>query len=577
LRRRLGLELWYHPEFRLPISSLSSRGPLEPRRADFVAWYLLRQRIARLEALRTPRPVTYEKLARVHSHAYLESLQDAETLARIYGVDPSDIPVEEVLRTLRLGCGATVAAARTCVASGKAALNLLGGFHHAAPDRGGGLCAVNDIAVAVADLRAHGFSGKVAVIDLDAHPPDGTAACFEGKQDVWIGSLSGSNWGLLPSVDEVHLPAGTTDAAYLEALSALLARMPPSQLAFVVAGGDVLAGDAFGTLALTEEGARARDRKVHEALRGIPSVWLPGGGYQADAWRVLAGTGLVLAGRGRRPIPPGIDPLRLHFSQVAHSLSRIALNAGEETRLTEEDVDLQLGHAADGHRLLGFYSSEGIEYALDRYGFLGQLRRLGYRHFQVELDALPTGDRLRIFAHERTKLGTPGEALHLLVELVAERRTLGGHDYLFINWLALRHPLARFSLDHPQLPGQDVPGLGLSREVAELLNRIARRLSLSGVAFRPGWYHVAYAARHDFRFLDPARQGRFEALVRDLSRVSLLEATHALAEGKVRLNGQPYAWEAEDMVQSVEGVPQLRVDVTLEERERSHFTLDTCA
>ncbi len=28
----------------------------------------------------------------------------------------------------------------------------------------------------------------------------------------------------------------------------------------------------------------------------------------------------------------------------------------------------------------------------------------------------------------------------------------------------------------------------------------------------------------------------------------LLEATQLIAEGKIRLDGQPYAWEAEDMV-----------------------------
>src|SRR5205823_6058723 len=61
------------------------------------------------------------------------------------------------------------------------------------------------------------------------------------------------------------------------------------------------------------------------------------------------------------------------------------------------------------------------------------------------------------------------------------------------------------------LPGQDTPGLGLAREIGELLARIASRLGLEGVAFRPAWYHTAYAARHYFHFADPARQGRFEA------------------------------------------------------------------
>ena len=79
-------------------------------------------------------------------------------------------------------------------AVGRRALNLLGGFHHAKPDAGGGFCAVNDLAVAVAAVRAEGFAGRVLVLDLDAHPPDGTAACLAADPSAWIGSLSGSSW-----------------------------------------------------------------------------------------------------------------------------------------------------------------------------------------------------------------------------------------------------------------------------------------------------------------------------------------------------------------------------------------------
>ena len=78
--------------------------------------------------------------------------------------------------------------------------------------------------------------------------------------------------------------------------------------------------------------------------------------------------------------------------------------------------------------------------------------------------------------------------------------------------------------------------------------RTAERLGLAGIAFRPAWLHTAYAARYAMRFVDPGRQGRFEALLRDLASVPLKEATLAVAEGRVRLNGEPYTWEADEMV-----------------------------
>jgi hypothetical protein len=145
-------------------------------------------------------------------------------------------------------------------------------------------------------------------------------------------------------------------------------------------------------------------------------------------------------------------------------------------------------------------------------------------------------------------------------------------EILFIHWLSLRNPLARFSDRRPQLPGQEVPGLGLAREAGTLLARIAIRLGLSGVAFRPSHFHLAYTARHDFEFVDPARQGRFEAMVRDLSALPLLDATHAVAEGRIRLNGNPYVWEADEMAIWLRDVP-LDPEERLRERESSVFTV----
>src|SRR3989441_2002447 len=82
---------------------------------------------------------------------------------------------------------------------------------------------------------------------------------------------------------------GAGDAEYLGALDALLGRMPEAGLAFVLAGGDVLAGDALGRLALSLDGARERDLRGADALFRVPRVWLPAGGYGPDAWKLLAG------------------------------------------------------------------------------------------------------------------------------------------------------------------------------------------------------------------------------------------------------------------------------------------------
>jgi hypothetical protein len=328
----------------------------------------------------------------------------------------------------------------------------------------------------------------------------------------------------------------------------------------------VLDGDRYGRLGLTLGGARERDLRIALALEGVPSVWLPGGGYHRDAWKVLAGTGMALANGTTAAIPRRYHPMSARFSRIAQELGSPEL---AEPEFSSRDLEEALGLAGDKERrlFLGYYTAAGLEHGLYRYGVLSFLERIGYGPFRVEIDRADPGDRVTLH-------GEAGGIDHRLVELVLQRRWVAGADLLFVHWLSLRHPLARFSDRRPPLPGQDAPGLGLAREFGELIALIARRLALAGVAFRPAHFHVAYAARHDFTFVDPARQGRFEALVRDLSHLPLREATVAVDAGRVRLDGAVYAWEADDMALWL--APRARPPdaATAAERDRARFTVD---
>ncbi len=561
---RRDVTAWYDPRYRLPFASIEVAVGIDPRRADFCAWWLRECGAVPKKGFRAPHRISYENLARVHTPELLESLGRPEEVARIFSVDPSDVPVDEVMTTIRLACGGTLAAARESLRTRAPALNLLGGFHHAAPGVAGGFCPVNDVAVAVATLRAEGFRDRIAVLDLDAHPPDGIAACLASDPQVWIGSLSGSDWGPLPGVDETVLREGTGDEDYLEALGALLARMPRPRLAFVLAGGDVLAGDRFGKLGLSVAGTRDRDILVAAELEWVPSVWLPGGGYSDDAWRVLAGTGMAVSAGSRSPIPARYDPLSARFAVVSAGLSPAELT--ESGDISTEELEEALGiRPARRRLLLGFYTAAGIEHALFRYGVFEQLERMGFRQFRAAFDTAGLGERVRLFAQA-------DGVEHLLMELILERRRVLGVEVLYVHWLSLRNPRAQFSDKRPRLPGQEVPGLGLARETAIMLSRMAIRLGLGGVVYRPSHYHTAYPARHELRFVDPARQGRFEALVRDLADVPLLEATTAISEGRVLMNGAPYAWEADEMALWLRE-PPADAAAAERERERVKFTL----
>jgi acetoin utilization deacetylase AcuC-like enzyme len=216
-----------------------------------------------------------------------------------------------VARARRAVAG-TVAAAGHALERG-VAMNLGGGTHHAGRDFARGFCLFNDIAVAVARLRADGAVRRVLVVDCDVHQGDGTAQLLAGDPDAFTLSLHGARnypFHRIPSDLDVDLPTGTGDEDYLTALDhgleTALARLRP-ELAFYLAGADPWEGDRLGRLALTKPGLRLRDDLVLDRLGevGAAVCVVLGGGYAEDVHDVVdinaATAAAVHARYGRRP------------------------------------------------------------------------------------------------------------------------------------------------------------------------------------------------------------------------------------------------------------------------------------
>jgi acetoin utilization deacetylase AcuC-like enzyme len=194
----------------------------------------------------------------------------------------------------RRSVGATIAAARAALADGIAA-NLAGGTHHAYADKGGGYCVFNDVAVAARLMQAewhrhHRALLRIAVIDLDVHQGNGTAAIFRDDPTVFTLSLHGErNFPFRKEASDldVALPDGCRDDEYLAALDAALGELWQRHvhgapgLVFYLAGADPHEGDRLGRLKLTAAGLAERDRRVFDATRArrIPVAISMAGGY----------------------------------------------------------------------------------------------------------------------------------------------------------------------------------------------------------------------------------------------------------------------------------------------------------
>lgn len=264
-------------------------------------------------------PVDDRLLAGVHDPQYLAAL---ERLERGGGgwLDPDTYLVEGSLEAARLAAGATVEAARAAVeGSAQVAFAVVRPpGHHAAAARGSGFCLMNNIAVAVAALRAAGLARRIAIVDWDVHHGDGTQAIFEADPEVWYGSThqqplypgtgerAESGRGTAAGTKQNRpLAPGSGDAEFTSAwiddlLPALDVFAPEAIL--VSAGYDAHRDDPLAHLLVTEVGYEAVARRVgaSSARAGLRGVGLTlEGGYDLDALRASAAATVrgLLAGR----------------------------------------------------------------------------------------------------------------------------------------------------------------------------------------------------------------------------------------------------------------------------------------
>lgn len=532
--------------------------PVDPLRGERVLSYLAGEGLVHRDRVHRPRAASVRSLRRVHRDRYLESLRDPEALTRVLGLQLDEAAQDRVLDLQRLMTGGTVLAVRRALTTGRVAMNLGGGFHHAFADRGERFCVVNDIAVAIESCRVHGFDGRVLVVDLDVHDGDGTRAIFGDDPDVHTFSIHNQTNDPEQAVEAtvVELGLGVGDAEYLAAVES---RLPPvieafrPQLVIYLAGADPACDDAIGDWEISAEAMLRRDRFVTERVqdpagRTVPMAVVLGGGYGREAWRYPARfAGWMVAGR-EPPRPPSTEDVTLaRYRNLAKILTPRELSgSGDDDTwsLSEEDVMGGLAGTPVKSRFLDYYTKSGIELALERAGLFDRLRGLGFRPV-LDMDLTsPAGETIRLFGDlERTEL---------LLELRArrDRLTLPEFEMLRVEWLLLQNPRAEFTPARPRLPGQEHPGLGMLKDAVAFLVLACERLGLDGMMFTPSHYHLAAQSRRLLRFANPEDEARFRAFREALAGRSLAEATRMVEEGRVvdSKTGEPHPWQPAPMV-----------------------------
>jgi acetoin utilization deacetylase AcuC-like enzyme len=211
-----------------------------------------------------------ERLARVHSPAYAETVRQAAA----YGgrqLDPDTVTSTQSYEVALLAAGAVCDAVKRVIQSdARQALCLVRPpGHHALSDAAMGFCLFNNIAIGARTAIAEFGLDRVLIVDWDVHHGNGTQDTF--WEDEQIGFLSIHRWPFYPgtgAADETgggrglgttlnlptHFGISRKDfcARFQNGLEQFAARLKP-QLVLVSAGFDAHAADPIGSLGLEEE------------------------------------------------------------------------------------------------------------------------------------------------------------------------------------------------------------------------------------------------------------------------------------------------------------------------------------
>jgi hypothetical protein len=219
-------------------------------------------------------------------------------------------------------------------------------------------------------------------------------------------------------------------------------------------------------------------------------------------------------------------------------------------------TDAEPASLGDPACFLGRFDKRAMERELDAAGILAALEKKGFPKVRLRLDGSHGEHRLRVFAPRSEEPLIELRAAEITVVVKDPVLREAGVELLYavvVRWVAMQNPGRAFTPERPRLPGQRHPGLGIGRRVYGCLMTWAHEWGKDALLSFPQHYHNAVFYSSQFRFVSPARQGRFEALRRDLAALPIAEASAALEEGRVvdEATGKPCLWEAAEMVSPV--------------------------
>jgi hypothetical protein len=205
-----------------------------------------------------------------------------------------------------------------------------------------------------------------------------------------------------------------------------------------------------------------------------------------------------------------------------------------------EDLEQELSKVPQ-KLFLGRYSENEIRAKMERNQILPVLRELGFDPLilEVQSDGLiehrilihtgePTYDKILVELRLREGVFKVRESITRANSELLSLLKVDSVTMLWIDWLLLQNPFAKFNPKKPPLPEQKYPGLGLLNQTVPLLGEFAKETRKHAVLDIPEHFHGALFYKKWMKFFNPVMEGKMNAILRDLKKHSLAAITWGL-------------------------------------------------
>jgi hypothetical protein len=204
---------------------------------------------------------------------------------------------------------------------------------------------------------------------------------------------------------------------------------------------------------------------------------------------------------------------------------------------------------------LGKFTMNEIFAVMAKKGFDKEARKRGLWPLAFDMDssAFPL-QRFQIFLREKKPDNLIvdlkiREGIFAPKENPALALPLRDFKSLIMEWLTLQNPAAEFSEKRGSLPGQQHPGLGMSKKIMDIFIYLGKLTRKDCILAFPAFYHNAVLFSRYFHFFNPVKEGEIQSIRRTFSHVPIRHLAWVVHLNCLRTgSGKLYEWKSEEQV-----------------------------